>query len=365
MYGVIMVAGVMRVDCDQRDLGKVFARTVERLDRLGFVQDILWKLDRNVVAMNGEERGGARVIYPAKDFGHDTEGGAVRFAGLWHRGDEVAVFGALGIIGVDEEVALVPPARRYDASTARRLFEPAGELRLLIAFFKEFQELGVIFAIGFIDAGKTFVADTGRGALRLSAEAGKPDRRAKGTVAADAAAHQFAVIIDRFKDDNAGGRRRICLGPGAFAGAFKGAVVFKILQHLAERLTLTALYIEPTGDVLLRGGSWILGDKFENCLSVGKIHDPYIVDSSRFSCTHSVWASKSGDKGEDQSHRNDSGDGGNYEHVAHAFSGLALTCFFFLQLRFSHGSRPIMRAPASYRAKISVSSPHLVHHTRL
>ena len=74
---------------------------------------------------------------------------------------------------------------------------------------------------------------------------------------------------------------------------------------------------------------------------------------------------KSDDKGEDQAEGEHRRNGGNDKHIAHAFAGFALACFFFWQFWISHLLRPVIRARALARTMNCVTDLHLVRLKRL
>ncbi len=284
-----MIAGVGRVDGDQRDLGEVFALGGRGLALARLFQRGFGKLGRDAMGVQRDQAGRARVADLADHLLHDGELGPMSARGFRHHLHQVAILGLAHILAFDQEVILVAAIDAFDPSAMAGRREQADH-RLVLALVDQLDDARLEALRSLTHLAERQVTDTRIALADLVAPALGPVRRAgidqvgpEQAVIAARLADQVAMLIDAQELHQRGVGKVVFLDEFALAGALNGAAALELFQHGAKLGALVALYIETLGDVAAGRDMRIGLQKGHNRLLVWKTHGrSYSAALSRF-----------------------------------------------------------------------------------
>jgi hypothetical protein len=258
--GVVVVAGVGRVDGDQGNVAQVLAAGQgRRLGGLGLGLGLLREAHGDAVGVDGDQRGGPRLILAPHHLQQLAALGAIaalRRADLGQH--QIPVAQVLALMRGQDQGLLGAAVHRLDPDLAALLADHAQHAVRALA--QALDETGLEFAgLQALEADQQAVAQAGRAGHSLMRRGGEADQG--GVLALGQPDEQLAVGIALDHVDHADGRDRAGLGQSSAAPLAQGPGFLQLAQHLAQRLAIGAFKPEDPGDLGLVGLSGVADER--------------------------------------------------------------------------------------------------------
>ena len=251
--GVVVIAGVGRVDGDERQVAQVLAPLQRRVlggFRLGL--GLGGEAHRDAVGVDGDERRRPRLILAADALQQLAALGAVALAARLQLDlgqDQIAVLQVARLVRVEDQAVLGLAINRLDPDLAMALADHAQDAVGALAQLLDQPRLGLA-ALQPLEADQAAVADARRAGDGLVAVGRQPDQR-QILAALDQLHIEIAVIVALDHVGDAHGREGPGLGEAAPAALAQRALGLEALEHLAQRAAVGALQPEGLGDISL------------------------------------------------------------------------------------------------------------------
>ena len=251
--GVVVIAGVGRVDGDEGDFAQVLAPLQRRQGLvLGLALHGFGEAGRHAVRMDGQQGGGAGIVLAADGLQNLAALGAVAVIALFDGGQhQVAVAQILGLNLGHHQHVLGPAVHRLDPRLARRLADDAQH-----AVGRRIQPLDqarLPAVLAVLELDQQAVAHARSRGVGLSIGHQQRARRIRRGV--DQPDVQFAVGVPLDHVGHADRRQGAGFGEALAAALAELALGLKLADHLAQGASVAALQAEVAGDVGLLGRS--------------------------------------------------------------------------------------------------------------